>query len=84
MNRDQENEEQENLAKLDTVRAALAHGMASDVAPEGTMERIRQRIQTRAAANEGRPAPAILDLFGTMDFDPAHDYRRNRNLDRIE
>jgi hypothetical protein len=79
-----DDEEQGNQAKLIALRAALAHGMASGVAPEGTMERIRQRIQTRGAENEGRPAPAILDLFGTMDFDPAYDYRRNRNLDKIE
>ena len=22
---------------------------------------------------------AILDLFGTIDFDPSHDFRRSRN-----
>ena len=27
---------------------------------------------------------AILELFGTIDFDPAYDVRRSRNLDRIE
>jgi Arc/MetJ family transcription regulator len=27
---------------------------------------------------------AILDLFGTIDFDPTYDVRRSRNLDRIE
>ena len=27
---------------------------------------------------------AILDLFGTIDFDPSYDPRRSRNLDRIE
>jgi Arc/MetJ family transcription regulator len=26
---------------------------------------------------------AILDLFGTIEFDPARDVRRSRNLDRI-
>lgn len=26
----------------------------------------------------------VLDLFGTIDFDPAYDPRRSRNLDRIE
>jgi hypothetical protein len=27
---------------------------------------------------------AILDLFGTVDFDPAYTPRQSRNLDRIE
>jgi hypothetical protein len=27
---------------------------------------------------------AILDLFGTIDFDPAYDPHRARQLDRIE
>ena len=27
---------------------------------------------------------AILDLFGTIDFDPSYDFRRSRNMDRIE
>jgi hypothetical protein len=27
---------------------------------------------------------AILDLFGTIDFDPAYDPRRSRSLDKIE
>jgi Arc/MetJ family transcription regulator len=26
---------------------------------------------------------AILDLFGTIDFDKTYDYRRSRKLDRI-
>ena len=26
----------------------------------------------------------ILDLFGTIDFDPAYDYKKNRQLDKIE
>lgn len=26
----------------------------------------------------------ILDLFGTIDFDPGYDYRKMRQLDRIE
>jgi len=26
----------------------------------------------------------ILDLFGTVDFDSAYDYRRSRKLDRVE
>jgi len=26
----------------------------------------------------------ILDLFGTIDFDPDYDYKANRLLDRIE
>ena len=26
---------------------------------------------------------AILDLFGTIDFDKAYDHRRSRGLDRI-
>jgi hypothetical protein len=26
----------------------------------------------------------ILDHFGTIDFDPAYDYKRTRQLDRIE
>jgi len=27
---------------------------------------------------------AILDLFGTIDFDESYDYRRSRDLDKIE
>lgn len=27
---------------------------------------------------------AILDLFGTIDFDKTYNVRRSRNLDRIE
>lgn len=26
----------------------------------------------------------ILDLFGTLDIDPAYDHKKNRRLDRIE
>ncbi len=26
----------------------------------------------------------ILDLFGTVEFDPGYDYKANRQLDRIE
>lgn len=26
----------------------------------------------------------ILDLFGTIDFDPDYDYKKMRQLDRIE
>ncbi len=26
----------------------------------------------------------ILDLFGTIDFDPAYDYQQGRRLDRVE
>jgi Arc/MetJ family transcription regulator len=26
---------------------------------------------------------AVLDLFGTIDFDKSYDYRRSRELDRI-
>lgn len=26
----------------------------------------------------------ILDLFGTVDFDPGYDYKANRQRDRIE
>lgn len=31
-----------------------------------------------------RKQQAILDLFGTIDFDDSYDYRRSRQLDRIE
>jgi Arc/MetJ family transcription regulator len=30
-----------------------------------------------------RKQQAILDLFGTIDFDDAYDYKRSRQLDRI-
>jgi Bacterial antitoxin of type II TA system, VapB len=26
----------------------------------------------------------ILNLFGTIDFDPAYDYKKNRRLDHVE
>lgn len=33
---------------------------------------------------ERRKQLAILDLFGTVNFDPSYDYRRNRTLDHVE
>ena len=36
-------------------------------------EHIRRRKQSQ-----------ILDLFGTIDFDPTYDYKKMRQLDRIE
>jgi hypothetical protein len=26
----------------------------------------------------------ILDLFGTIDYDETYDYKKNRQLDRVE
>lgn len=55
-----------------------------------------QRIDPSAAEKEVEPCedsddPAqhqkqleILDLFGTVDFNPDYDYKKNRQLDRIE
>jgi hypothetical protein len=31
-----------------------------------------------------RKQQKILDLFGTIDFDPDYDYKKMRQLDRIE
>ena len=31
-----------------------------------------------------RKQSQILDLFGTIDFDPTYDYKKVRKLDRIE
>jgi hypothetical protein len=31
-----------------------------------------------------RKQQKILDLFGTIDFDPDYDYKKMRRLDRIE
>ena len=31
-----------------------------------------------------RKQSQILDLFGTIDFDPTYDYKKMRQLDRIE
>lgn len=33
---------------------------------------------------ERRKQLKILEMFGTVDFDPSYDSRRNRMLDRVE
>lgn len=33
---------------------------------------------------EHRKQLGILDLFGTVDFDPDYDYKAKRQLDRVE
>jgi hypothetical protein len=47
--RDLDNEEQENRKKLVALRAAIAHSMASGIAPESSRERIHRHILERAA-----------------------------------
>jgi antitoxin ParD1/3/4 len=44
-----EQDEAEDLAKVEALRMAVEVGMASGIAPEGAMDRLRQRIDKRAA-----------------------------------
>jgi antitoxin ParD1/3/4 len=49
-----EQEERVNQEKFAWLKAAIAEGIASGVAPVGSRERVHRHIQKRAAKKEGR------------------------------
>lgn len=51
-----EQDEQEDLAKLEALRAAIDAGIASGVAKGDPIRRLRNRIRRRAAAESRIPA----------------------------
>lgn len=66
-----------NLAIDDTLieeARHIGHHLTKKAAVTAALEEYIQR----------RKRLAILDLFGTVDFDPDYDYKVNRQLDRIE
>jgi hypothetical protein len=65
-------DEQKNLAKLETLKAAIAEGLASGIAPDGSRERVHRRIRERAAS-EPRPVPMWTN---TMPAEPGWYWTR--------
>jgi len=66
-----------NLALDDTLieeARQIGHHTTKKAAVTAALEEYIQR----------RKRLEILDLFGTVDFDPAYDYKASRQLDRIE
>jgi hypothetical protein len=45
-------EEQENLAKLEILKAAIAEGLASGIAPDSSRERVQRYIRELAAREQ--------------------------------
>lgn len=58
---------------IDEARKIGNHKTKKEAVTAALVEYIRRRKQLE-----------ILDLFGTIDFDPEYDYKRMRQLDRIE
>jgi len=52
---------------------AIGHHSTSEAAITAALE---EYIQHRKQLE-------VLDLFGTVDFDPAYDHKQNRQLDQI-
>jgi Arc/MetJ family transcription regulator len=59
-------------ALIDEARRVGRHATKKEAVTAALDEYIRWRKQLE-----------ILDHFGTVDFDPAYDYRKMRRLDRI-
>ncbi|MGA8107824.1 MAG: type II toxin-antitoxin system VapB family antitoxin [Acidobacteriaceae bacterium] len=57
---------------IDEARRIGGHATKKEAVTAALDEYIRRRKQLE-----------ILKHFGTIDFDPAYDYRKNRKLDRI-
>jgi len=57
---------------IDEARRIGGHATKKAAVTAALDEYIRRRKQLE-----------ILEHFGTIDFDPAYDYRKNRKLDRI-
>jgi hypothetical protein len=58
---------------IEEARQIGDHKTKKEAVTAALDEYIRRRKQLR-----------ILDLFGTIDFDPNYDYKKMRQLDRIE
>ncbi len=58
---------------IDEARRIGRHGTKKEAVTAALIEYINRHKQVR-----------ILELFGTVDFDPAYDYRKNRKLDHVE
>ena len=58
---------------IDEARKIGNHKTKKEAVTAALVEYIRRRKQLE-----------ILDLFGTIDFDPEYDYKKMRQLDRIE
>ena len=58
---------------IEEARQIGRHKTKKDAVNAALDEYIRYRKQLR-----------ILDQFGTVDFDPDYDYRKLRQLDRVE
>jgi hypothetical protein len=58
---------------IDEARRIGNHATKKEAVTAALDEYIRRRKQLK-----------ILDLFGTIDFDPTYDYKKVRKLDRIE
>jgi hypothetical protein len=60
-------------ALIDEARRVGRHGTKKEAVTAALVEYIDRRKQVK-----------ILELFGTVDFDPAYDYKKVRRLDRVE
>jgi hypothetical protein len=58
---------------IDEAKRIGNHATKKEAVTAALDEYIRRRKQLE-----------ILDLFGTIDFDPTYDYKKVRKLDRIE
>ncbi len=58
---------------IDEARRIGHHVTKKEAVTAALTEYIRRRKQTE-----------IIKLFGTVPYDPTYDYKRNRQLDRIE
>lgn len=56
-----------DVALLDQARRAGLHRDARSTVAAALQKCVRFRLQL-----------AIIDLFGTIDFDPSYDYKRDR------
>jgi putative antitoxin of VapBC-like toxin-antitoxin system len=66
-----------NLAIDDTLieeARQIGHHLTKKAAVTAALEEYIQR----------RKQLEILNLFGTIDFDPDYNYKKNRQLDRVE
>jgi hypothetical protein len=58
---------------IDEARRIGAHGTKKATVTAALQEYIQRRKQVE-----------VLKLFGTIDYDPDYDYKKARQLDRIE
>jgi Arc/MetJ family transcription regulator len=58
---------------IDEARRIGRHGSKKEAVTAALVEYINRHKQQK-----------VLDLFGQIDFDPAYDLRKIRNLDRID